>query len=97
MKLITRMLAAVGVVALAVLIINTASAGASKVIDAYDRQQASEKAMIDEHKLYLASRDDDFYVTDPIDSFDQEAYEASEQYKTARHANQFIAKAYGRE
>lgn len=97
MKLITRMLAAVGVVALAVLIINTASAGASKVIDAYDRQQASEKAMIDEHKLYLASGDDDFYVTDPMNGFDQEVYEASEQYKTAKHANLFIAKAYGRE
>lgn len=97
MKLITRMLAAVGVVALAVLIINTASAGASKVIDAYDRQQASEKAMIDEHKLYLASGDDDFYVTDPMNGFDEEVYEASEQYKTARHANAFIAKAYGRE
>ena len=97
MNLIKTILAAIGVMAIAVLIINTASAGASKVMDAYDRQQASEKAMIDEHKLYLASDDDDFYVTDPMNGFDEEVYEASKQAQTAKHANLFIAKAYGRE
>lgn len=96
MNLIRNMLAAIGVMALLVVVINTATAGVQQINDAFNRQQAGQDAMIAEHKAYLAS-DDDNYVTDPMNGFDAEVYEASEQAKTARHANLFISNAYGRE
>lgn len=93
MNLIRNMLAAIGVMALLVVVINTATAGVQQINDAFNRQQAGQDAMIAEHKAYLAS-DDDNYVTDPMNGFDTEVYEASEQAKTARHANLFISNAY---
>lgn len=45
-----------------------------------------------EHKIYLEENSDD----DHADDMSWEEYEASQQAKTARHANDVIAKAYGR-
>ena len=45
-----------------------------------------------EHKVYL----DENSSTDHDDDMSWEEYEASQQAKTAKHANSFIAKAYGR-
>ena len=45
-----------------------------------------------EHKVYL----DENSSTDHDDDMSWEEYEASQQAKTARHANDVIAKAYGR-
>ena len=96
-KLLKNMLAGIGVIALLVITINTAAkAGMEQINDAFDRQEAGQTAMIANHKAYLA-QDDDNYVTDPMNGFDDEVYEASEQAGTARHANQLIANAYGRE
>jgi hypothetical protein len=95
MEFTKNMLAAIGVMALLVLVINTASAGAVAIVNAYDRSQAGQTALIAEHKAYLASDDD--YVTDPMNGFDDEVYEASEKAKVAKHANLFISTAYGRE
>ena len=99
MKFAKNMLAAIGFMALLIIALNTVSAGAGVISDAFDRQQSAHDAMIAEHKAYLAS-DDDNYVTDPMDGFDDEVvgtYEASAEAKTASYANGFIAKAYGRE
>ena len=95
MEFAKNMLAAIGVMALLVLVINTASAGAVAIVNAYDRSQAGQSAIIENHKAYLASDDD--YITDPNNGFDEEVYEASEQAKVAKHANLFIFNAYGRE
>ena len=46
-----------------------------------------------EHKLYLEENTN----PDADDDMSWEEYEASQQAKTARHANDVIAKAYGRE
>ena len=97
MNLVKNMLAAVGVMAVLVLVINTATAEAGKIIKAFDRSQAGQAAIITNHKAYLASDGEDNYVTNPINGFDDEAvdtYESSEQAKTARHANLFISNAY---
>lgn len=45
-----------------------------------------------EHKLYLEENTN----PDADDDMSWEEYEASQQSKTARHANDVIAKAYGR-
>ena len=45
-----------------------------------------------EHKVYL----DDNTNPDAEDDMSWEEYQASQQAKTAAHANSFIAKAYGR-
>lgn len=45
-----------------------------------------------EHKLYLEENTN----PDADDDMSWEEYEASQQAKTARHANDVIAKAYGR-
>lgn len=45
-----------------------------------------------EHKLYLEENTN----PDSEDDMSWEEYEASQQDKTARHANDVIAKAYGR-
>lgn len=95
LNLVKNMLAAIGVMALLVLVINTATAGAVAIVSAYDRSQAGQAALIAEHKAYLASDDD--YITNPDNGLDDEVYEASEKAKIAKHANLFIANAYGRE
>ena len=96
MNSIKDFLASIGVIALLVLGMTAATAGVQQINKAFDRQDSAHDAMIAEHKAYLAS-DDDNYVTDPMNGFDDEVYEASEQAKTARHANIFISNAYGRE
>ena len=99
MKLAKNMLAAIGLMALLVIALNTVSAVAGVIGGAFDRSQAGHDALIAEHKASLPS-DDDNYVTDPMNGFDDEVedvYEASTEAKTASYANGFIAKAYGRE
>ena len=99
MKFAKNILAAIGLMALLVVALNTVSAVAGVLGDAFDRSQAGHDAMIAEHKASLP-RDDDNYVTDPMNGFDDEVedvYEASTEAKTASYANGFIAKAYGRE
>ena len=99
MKLAKNMLAAIGLMALLVIALNTVSAVAGVIGDAFDRSQAGHDALIAEHKASLP-RDDGNYVTDPMNGFDdevEEAYEVSTEAKTASYANGFIAKAYGRE
>ncbi|ERL54979.1 hypothetical protein [Psychrobacter aquaticus] len=82
------------VVALLIININAATAGVQQINKAFDRQESAHDAMIAEHKAYLASDDEDYYVTDPMNGFDEEVYEASRQAETARHANLFISNAY---
>ncbi|WP_352338221.1 hypothetical protein [Psychrobacter sp. 16-MNA-CIBAN-0192] len=53
-KLAKRMLAAVGIVALAVLILNSASAGSGMIKEAFDREQAAHDALIQEHKAFIS-------------------------------------------
>lgn len=99
MKLAKNMLAAIGLMALLVIALNTVSAVAGVIGDAFDRSQAGHDALIAEHKASLPNEDGN-YVTDPMNGFDDEVedvYEASTEAKTASHANLFIAKAYGRE
>lgn len=99
MDIVKDLLASLGIIFLLMLGMTAASAGYEAIINAFDRSQAGQAALIAKHKAYLAS-DDDHYVTDPTNGFDDEAvdtYEASEEYKTARHANLFIANAYGRD
>lgn len=96
MKLAKNMLAAIGLMALLVIALNTVSAVAGVIGDAFDRQQSAHDAMIAEHKASLPNEDGN-YVTDPMNGFDDEVidtYEASEQAATARHANLFISTAY---
>lgn len=96
MNSIKDFLASIGIVTLLAIGATAATAGVQQINDAFNRSQAGQDAMIAEHKAYLAS-DDDNYVTDPMNGFDAEVYEASEQAKTARHANLFISNAYGRD
>lgn len=93
MKLAKNMLAAIGLMALLVIALNTVSAVAGVIGDAFDRSQSAHDAMIAEHKASLPNEDGN-YVTDPMNGFDEEVYEASEQAATARHANLFISNAY---
>ena len=54
MNFAKSMLAAVGIVALAVLILNSASAGSGKIKEAFDREQAAHDALIREHKAFIS-------------------------------------------
>ena len=94
MNAIKNILAAIGVVAIFVLIINTAQAGAGLIVDAFDRQQAGEAAIIAEHKAYIAGND---IGARELPSGTDAEYEASEQYKVAQHANRVLASARGKE
>lgn len=99
MNSIKDFLASIGILTLLVLGMTAATAGVQHINKAFDRQQSAHDAMIAEHKASLPN-DDDNYVTDPMNGFDdeaEEAYEASTEAKTASYANGFIAKAYGRE
>ena len=71
-------------VASVVLIANVAMA-----IPALATDDDNDRTAIELHKEYLADNQAD------ID--DDVIYFASEEYKTAKYANQFLAKAYGRE
>ncbi|GEM_PF-1328371 len=94
MKLAKNMLAAIGLMALLVIALNTVSAVAGVIGDAFDRQQSAHDAKIAIHKLDNPASEDGNYVTDPMNGFDDEVYEASEQAAVARHANLFISNAY---
>lgn len=96
MNSIKDFLASIGILTLLVLGMTAATAGVQQINDAFNRSEAGQDALIAEHKAYLA-QDDDNYVNDPMNGFDAEVYEASEQASTAKHANLFIAEAYGRE
>tara|TARA_R110002051_G_scaffold325582_2_gene429102 strand:+ start:30893 stop:31198 length:306 start_codon:yes stop_codon:yes gene_type:complete len=76
--------------------------------DAWAIDDANNQAVVDSHKVeisegkaYTVVEIDGEYLTSneweptTIDGYTDE-YRASEQYQTAKHANQFIAKAYGR-
>lgn len=95
-NLFINMLAAFGFISLIVIAINTANAGVSAIADAFERQDAGQAAMIADHKAYLAS-DDDNYVTDPMNGYDEEiaAQEQAEKDKQIAHANAFLAKVNG--
>lgn len=96
MNFATNLLASLGMITLLAGGMIGAQAAGEHITAAFDRQDAAHDAMIAEHKAYLA-QDDNNYVTDPMNGFDEEVYEASEQAKTASHANLFIANAYGGE
>lgn len=97
MNSIKDFLASIGVIALLVLGMTAATAGVQHINKAFDRQQAAHDAKIVMHKLDNPINDNDNYVTDPMNGFDEEVYEASQQAAEARHANTFISNAYGRE
>ena len=69
-----------------------ASAVIATGASAIDTSIAAQDALTYEHKLYL----EDNTNPDADDDMSWEEYEASQQAKTARHANDVIAKAYGR-
>ena len=69
-----------------------ASAVIATGANAIDTGIAAQDALTYEHKLYL----EDNTNPDADDDMSWEEYEASQQAKTARHANDVIAKAYGR-
>ena len=69
-----------------------ASAVIATGANAIDTSIAAQDALTYEHKLYL----EDNTNPDADDDMSWEEYEASQQAKTARHANDVIAKAYGR-
>jgi len=98
-RAIINMLAAIGFISLVVIALNTANAGASAVSDAYERQQSAERAKIELHKLdYPASAyDESYYVTDPMNGYDEEIalQEQAEKDAVAAHANAFLAKVNG--
>ncbi len=71
---------------LASAVIATGASALATGIEAEDRTHL-------EHKLYLEENTN----PDSDDDMSWEEYEASQQAKTARHANDVIAKAYGRE
>ncbi|WP_313205908.1 hypothetical protein [Psychrobacter faecalis] len=70
---------------LASAVIATGASALATGIEAEDRTHL-------EHKLYLEENTN----PDSEDDMSWEEYEASQQAKTARHANDVIAKAYGR-
>ncbi len=93
MNSIKDFLASIGILTLLVLGMTAATAGVQQINKAFDRSQAGHDALIAEHKASLPS-DDGNYVTDPMNGFDDEVYEASKQASEARHANLFISNAY---
>ena len=70
---------------LASAVIATGASALATGIEAEDRTRL-------EHKLYLEENTS----PDSEDDMSWEEYQASQQAKTARHANDVIAKAYGR-
>ncbi len=103
MEFIRDLLANLGLIVLLAAGMMGASSGAESIGNAFERQRAAETASLELHKLDYPANDDandDNYVTDPMNGFDDEVidiYETSDEAKTARHANLFIAEAYGRE
>ena len=73
---------------------STAAALTQDIVDSHASHAASisaQDAIILEHKLYLQEN------SSPVDDgLDAEQYERSQKAKEAAHANNFIAKAYGR-
>ncbi len=69
-----------------------ASAVIATGANAIDTSIAAQDALTYEHKLYL----EDNTNPDADDDMSLEEYQASQQAKTAKHANDVIAKAYGR-
>lgn len=94
MNSIKDFLASIGVIALLVLGMTAATAGVQHINKAFDRQQSAHDAKIAIHKLDNPASEDSNYVTDPMNGFDDEVYEASKQASEARHANLFISNAY---
>lgn len=70
---------------LASAVVATGASALATGIEAEDRTHL-------EHKLYLEENTN----PDADDDMSWEEYEASQQAKEAKHANSFIAKAYGR-
>lgn len=97
MNSIKDFLVSIGFIALLVLGMTAATAGVQHINKAFDRQQSAHDAKIAMHKLDNPISEDSNYVTDPMNGFDEEVYEASKQASEARHANLFISNAYGRE
>lgn len=97
MNSIKDFLVSIGFIALLVLGMTAATAGVQHINKAFDRQQSAHDAKIAMHKLDNPISEDSNYVTDPMNGFDEEVYEASDQANTARHANLFISNAYGRD
>ena len=73
-----------------VALISIGGAACTALPDAQDRADQAQDAMIAEHKLSIAD-------SDAAKEQAAENYYQSEQYRQASHANQFIAKAYGRD
>jgi hypothetical protein len=72
----------------AVVVASIAVTGANAI----DTGIAAQDALSYEHKVYLDENSND----DHADDMSWEEYEASQQAKTAAHANSVIARAYGR-
>lgn len=70
-------------------LISIGGAACAVLPDAQDRADQAQDAMIAEHKLSIADSD----AAKEQAAID---YYQSEQYRQARHANKFIATAYGR-
>ena len=61
--------------------------------NAVDSEFVNQDAQVEQHKLMLAG----YYEDSDFDAdLDDVEYEASDQAKTAAHANKVIAEAYGR-
>ena len=61
--------------------------------NAVDSEFVNQDSQVERHKLMLAG----YYEDSDFDTdLDDVEYEASQQAKTAKHANDVIAKAYGR-
>lgn len=100
MEFIRDLLASLGLIVLLAAGMMGASSGAESIGNAFERQRAAETASLELHKLDYPANEDDNYVTDPMNGFDDEVvdvYETSDEANTARHANLFISNAYGRE
>ena len=72
-----------------VALISIGGAACTALPNAQDRADQAQDAMIAEHKLSIADSD----AAKEQAAID---YYQSEQYRQARHANQFIATVYGR-
>lgn len=61
--------------------------------NAVDSEFTNQDSQVERHKLMLAG----YYEDSDFDAdLDDVEYDASQQAKTAKHANEVIAKAYGR-
>lgn len=72
-------------------VIGTASAIVNALPAAIDTEFANQDSQVERHKLRLAG-----YYDDQAAKSDEAAYRVSDEARTARHANDVIAKAYGR-